>query len=101
MATRGGAACLQWEEIGSIAPGKAADLTALDLDQPGLMPIYNPISHAVYAAGGGDVRFTMVDGHVLYRDGAFLTVDYPALCAEVRDAAEWIRKQTGAEAASK
>ncbi|NJB66744.1 5-methylthioadenosine/S-adenosylhomocysteine deaminase [Desulfobaculum xiamenense] len=93
MATRGGAACLNWPGIGSIEPGNLADITALDLDQPGLMPMYNPASHAVYAASGGDVRMTMVGGEVVYRDGAFPKVDYPALLAEVRSAAAWVRKQ--------
>lgn len=91
MATRGGAKCLHWPEIGSLEAGKLADITALDLDQPGLMPMYNPISHAVYAAGGGDVRFTMVGGKTVYKDGAFPNVDYPALLEEVRRAGEWIR----------
>lgn len=93
MATRLGAACLDWPDVGAIAPGMRADLTALDLTQPGLQPLYNPVSHAVYAASGSQVRLTMVEGRVLYHDGAWPELDYPALLAEVRGAARWVRRQ--------
>ena len=33
------------------------------------MPLYNPVSHAVYAATGAEVRLTMVAGRVVYEDG--------------------------------
>ncbi|WP_461209515.1 amidohydrolase [Desulfocurvus sp. DL9XJH121] len=94
MATLGGADCLSWPELGSLEPGKAADLTALDLTRPNMMPLYSPVSHAVYAASGGEVVLTIVAGEVLYRDGAFTRIDYPALLAEVREAAAWVRKQS-------
>lgn len=84
MATRNGATCLMRPDLGRIEPGSAADFTALDLERPSLLPVYNPVSHAVYAATGGDVRLTMVAGRVLYRDGRFPTFDYPALVDEVR-----------------
>jgi len=93
MATRQGAACLDWPDVGTIAPGMRADLTALDLAQPGLQPMYNPVSHAVYAASGSQVRLTMVEGRVLFFDGAWPELDYPALLAEVRGAARWVRRQ--------
>jgi len=93
MATRLGAACLDWPDVGTIAPGMRADLTALDLSQPGLQPMYNPVSHAVYAAHGGEVCMTMVEGRVLYHNGAWPELDYPALLTEVRDAARWVRRQ--------
>ncbi len=93
MATRHGAACLDWPELGSLEPGKAADVTALDLTAPNMQPVYNPVSHCVYAASGGEVRLTMVGGEVLYHDGAFPRLDYPALLAEVRAAARWVRGQ--------
>jgi 5-methylthioadenosine/S-adenosylhomocysteine deaminase len=90
MATLGGAAALAWPELGSLAPGGAADLTALDLSRPGLLPLYNPTSHAVYAAHGGEVRLTMVAGRALYRDGTFPDLDYPALLRETESMRDWI-----------
>lgn len=70
-ATVCGAQALGWPELGALVPGGAADLTALDLDYPGLAPLYDAVSHAVYAATGAEVRLTMVAGEVVYEDGRF------------------------------
>lgn len=93
MATRGGACSLDMPQTGYLAKGQAADLIALNLNTPSLMPMYNPISHLVYAAQGADVALTMVGGETLYQDGKFTRIDYPALREEIRDAAEFIKKQ--------
>jgi 5-methylthioadenosine/S-adenosylhomocysteine deaminase len=66
MATRGGARTLALErEIGSIEPGKRADLIVIDRDRPHLVPGPDPYSTIVYAARATDVRTTVVDGDVL------------------------------------
>jgi cytosine/adenosine deaminase-related metal-dependent hydrolase len=66
MATRAGARTLGLEaEIGSIEPGKRADLIVVDRDRPHLLPGPDPYSTIVYAARATDVRTTVVDGHVL------------------------------------
>lgn len=82
MATLGGAAVLGNSGIGSLEPGKCADLIALDLTRPNMQPLHNPVSQAVYAASGHECRLTMVAGEILYRDGAFTRFDYDALCRE-------------------
>ena len=62
-ATLGGAQALGLgERTGSIEPGKAADLVAIDLSAPGLQPCYDPVSHVVYAAGREDVSHVWVGG---------------------------------------
>ena len=94
MATEQAAACLLWPELGRIAPGAPADMTALDLNKPHMQPMFNPASHCVYAATGGEVRFTMVHGRTLYRDGVFLSLDYPALLEEARKLARWVVKHS-------
>ena len=69
MATREGARALGLNaEIGSLEPGKRADLIVVDLDRPHLAPGPDPYSTLVYAARGTDVRHTIVDGEVLVRD---------------------------------
>lgn len=95
MATRQSAQALQWPELGRLAPGSAADLVALDLDAPNLQPLHDPVSHLVYAASGHEVTLTMVAGDVVYADGAFPRCDYPDLCAELEDIAQWVRRQNG------
>lgn len=82
MATLGGAAAFG-APLGRLEPGAAADFIALDLDCPNLRPMYNPVSHAVYAATGAEVRLTVVAGRILYQDGRFTTFDYEALCREI------------------
>lgn len=85
MATLGGAAALHQPHLGALAEGMAADCIALDLASPNLQPLYDPVSHAVYAATGMENRLTMVGGEILYRDGRFTRFDYEALRHEVKE----------------
>ena len=58
MATMGGARVLNLQdEIGSLEPGKRADIVLLDMERPGLTPLYRVYSHLVYAARGSDVGY--------------------------------------------
>ena len=84
MATRNGARALHDSRLGQIAVGLPADLVALDLDAPNLQPLYHPVSHLVYAAGGHEVRLTMIQGEIVYQDGRYPRFDYPALLQEFR-----------------
>ena len=62
-ATLGGARALGLgSRIGSIEPGKRADLAAVALSGPELAPCYDPVSHLVYAAGREHVTHVWVDG---------------------------------------
>lgn len=91
MATRGGSEALHEPLIGTLEPGMRADFIALDLTGPNMQPIHNVISNIVYAASGAENRLTVVDGKELYRDGEFLTCDYAALCAEMKQARTWVK----------
>jgi 5-methylthioadenosine/S-adenosylhomocysteine deaminase len=69
-ATLGGAHALGLGgAIGSIEPGKRADLTAVRMDAPELRPCYDPVSHLVYAAGREHVSDVWVDGVPRLREG--------------------------------
>jgi 5-methylthioadenosine/S-adenosylhomocysteine deaminase len=88
MATREGARALDLEdEIGSIEPGKRADLIVIERDRPHLAPDRDPWSTLAYAARGTDVRLTMVDGHVLISDFVPVQLDPAAIAADARYAA--------------
>ena len=62
-ATLGGARALGLDRtLGSIEPGKAADLCAVEFTSPGLLPCYDPISHLVYVAGRENVSNVWIGG---------------------------------------
>ena len=73
----------------------AYDCIVLDMNQPHLTPMYNPVSHLVYAAKGSDVVHSIVNGRPLMRDRKLLTLDEAAVMAEARDLATHIGKIAG------
>ncbi len=85
-ATRDAARALSLgDEIGSLEPGKRADLILIDADRPHLTPLYDPYSHLVYATGRGDVSTVMIHGRVVLRDRELLTVDEGRAIEDVRE----------------
>ncbi|MEM4329062.1 MAG: amidohydrolase family protein, partial [Candidatus Caldarchaeum sp.] len=76
MATRNGARAMgRLNRLGSIEPGKKADLVVVSLKRPSVSPLSNPLYLLVYAASGADVRDVMVDGKFVVRDGRCLTLN--------------------------
>jgi 5-methylthioadenosine/S-adenosylhomocysteine deaminase len=76
MATIIGARALGLEkQIGSIEPGKRADLITIRLDGPNATPMYNIYSLIVYSLKAGDVNDVMVNGRLIVRDRRMLTLD--------------------------
>jgi len=75
-ATIGGARAIGLDHrIGSLEPGKLADLIIVDFSRPHLTPVYNPVSHLVYAARGSDVSDVFVDGEHLVRRHRMVKLD--------------------------
>jgi len=96
MATREGAHALGLErEVGSLEPGKRADIIVVSMSSPRQTPMYDPMSHLVYVTRGDDVRTTIVNGRVLMRDRKVLTLDEPAVLAEARRLAAQVRVAVG------
>ena len=96
MATRGGARALGLEaEIGSIEPGKRADLILVRADAPHLLPGADPWSTLVYAARGTDVELTMVDGRILVEGGVPTGLDGAAVADEARRSARMLMSRAG------
>ena len=80
MATIEGARALLLErQVGSIEPGKRADLVLYDLDTPEWRPLLNPVNNLVYAASGASVRTVLIDGRVILDEGRLTTLDERAL----------------------
>jgi 5-methylthioadenosine/S-adenosylhomocysteine deaminase len=87
MATLGGARALGLGgHIGSLQPGKAADIIALDMSAIELQPCYDPVSQLAYVAGREQVTDTWVAGQRCLHDRRLTTIDTAALSLEV---AEW------------
>ena len=90
LATIGGARALGMDRaIGSLEPGKRADVIVVRMDAPRQTPMYDPISQLVYTTRGDDVETTIVHGRVLMRDRKVLTIDEAAVLKEAR---EWAAK---------
>lgn len=71
MATVNGASVMGLPQCDVLAPGKKADLILIDLMQPNMQPIHNIVKNIVYSGSKQNVKMTMVDGKILYRDGTF------------------------------
>jgi len=77
-------------EIGSIEPGKRADIIAVRTDTPRMTPLFgdgpyfNLQHNLVHAVRGGDVAMTMVDGRIVAEDGVLKTADLDAIIGEIR-----------------
>jgi 5-methylthioadenosine/S-adenosylhomocysteine deaminase len=92
MATIGGARALGLgDRLGSLEAGKRADLIVVSMASARQTPMYDPLSHLVYATRGDDVKTTIVNGKVLMRDRKVLTLDRRAVLADAHRAAEQVR----------
>ena len=80
MATMKGAEALLLErQVGSIEPGKRADLVLFDADTPEWRPLLNPVNNLVYAASGASVRTVLIDGRVVLDEGRITMLDERSL----------------------
>ncbi|MDE2764022.1 MAG: amidohydrolase [Gemmatimonadota bacterium] len=93
MATMGGARVLNLHgEIGSLEPGKRADIVLVDTRRPGMTPLYRVYSHLVYAARGSDVTTVIVNGRMVVRDREILTVDEEEVMERARGFGDRVRE---------
>jgi 5-methylthioadenosine/S-adenosylhomocysteine deaminase len=96
LATIEGARALGMDrEIGSLAPGKRADLIVVSMSAARQTPMYDPVSHLVYATRGDDVKTTIVNGRILMRDRTVLSLDEAAVLREARAVAAQVRAAVG------
>jgi len=90
MATVNGAKAQGRMDTGVLETGKRADIIALDLDKPHLMPAYDIPALVCYAAQGSDVCMTMVDGKILYENGEFKTLDRERIMKDASACAKYL-----------
>ncbi|MBA3885349.1 MAG: amidohydrolase [Acidobacteria bacterium] len=93
MATIEGARALGMADaIGSLEPGKRADIIVVSMASARQTPMYDPLSHLVYTTRGDDVRTTIVNGRVLMRDRTVLTLDERSVIADALAQAVRVRE---------
>lgn len=98
MATQNGYAAQGRTDCGTIEVGNRADLIVVDLDTVHMCPHNDTVNHLVYAASGADVLLTMADGKVLYKDGAYTTIDIEKVKREVEARTERIQNEVNKNA---
>lgn len=81
----GAAALLQSDRLGAVREGYLADLVLLDLHSRAFTPFNDLRGQLVYCESGDSVRLTMVDGRIVFEEGAIRTVDEAALLDEARE----------------
>jgi 5-methylthioadenosine/S-adenosylhomocysteine deaminase len=96
-ATRGGAKALGMDEkLGSLEPGKKADIVLIKNDQsPVMFPILNPYGHVAFQAQRGDVDTVMVNGKLVKRDHKLIGIDLAAARQKVEATVDHLIGQMG------
>ena len=93
MATVNGAGVMGLPDADVLAEGKLADLILLDLHQPNMQPVHNIAKNIVYSGSKSNVRMTMINGRIRYRNGEFNIGESPekiyAECSRI------VRRLTG------
>src|SRR5262245_26328356 len=102
LATRRGAEALGMSDrIGSLEPGKQADLITITMADARQTPVFDAISHIVYVAHGDDVRNTIVAGRVLMRDRQVLSLNTSDVLRDARAMVERVKVAVSPETKEK
>lgn len=90
-------------QVGSLEPGKLADMILVDLSRPNLAPhleypARNVVPNLAYSARGDEVETVIIDGLVVVEQGKLLTADQISVVAEAQAAAEEMEQRAAAGA---
>lgn len=91
MATVNGSKTLEHPDTDILAAGKLADIIMIDLHQPNMQPILNIPNNIVYSGSKTNVKMTMIDGRILYFDGAFADTDVDEIYAKAEEIMQRLR----------
>lgn len=83
-ATIGSAHCMGLDECDVIDEGKTADLIVIDMHRPNMQPINNITKNIVYSGSKENVKMTMINGKILYENGAFMNTDIEKIYSEAQ-----------------
>ena len=92
MATVNGAKAMGLDDCDVLEVGKKADIIEIDLMRPNMQPLNNIVSNIVYSGSKENIKMTMINGRILYKDGKFFTKEKPSTiyrkCEKIRDRIE-------------
>lgn len=92
MAVSGSALAMGLTDCDSIAEGKKADLTVIDLNRPNMQPMNNTVKNIVFAGSDSNVKMTVSNGVIVYEDGEFPTLDKEKIFAKANEIIEEKKK---------
>ena len=92
-ATVGSARCMGLNDCDVIDVGKKADLIIIDLKRPNMQPINNILKNIVYSGSKENVKMTMINGKILYKDGKFIDTDINEIYKNAQNIIDRISKQ--------
>jgi cytosine/adenosine deaminase-related metal-dependent hydrolase len=99
--TRGGARALRQEgRLGQLTVGACADVILLDMDTWAFTPLNDLIRQLIYCEDGSSVRYTLVNGRVVYANGEFPGIDVRSIRREIRQLGEQLQRQHAATEAA-
>jgi 5-methylthioadenosine/S-adenosylhomocysteine deaminase len=97
MATIGGARAIHLDaQIGSLEPGKRADIIIVGMDSAHQVPVYNVYSQLVYATKASDVQTSVIEGKIVMENHRVLTVDGRAVYQKANEYRDRVRKSLAA-----
>ncbi len=97
-ATRGGAEVLKRDDLGSIEPGKQADLVLIkNDDSPVSFPLLNPYGHVAFQAQRADVHTVVIGGRIVKQDHRLVGVDLAKARRAVEATVDYLRSSIGEE----
>lgn len=83
------------DRIGSLAPGKQADLVVIRADEINMQPVHDPVSAVVFQASLANIDSVMVAGQWVKREGRLLGVNLPPLLSALRESGDKITRAMG------
>jgi cytosine/adenosine deaminase-related metal-dependent hydrolase len=92
----GARACALDHKVGTITPGKQADIVLIRTDQVNVAPVVDPVATVVIAADTSNVDTVMVAGRIVKQNGQLARVDLPSLLRRLDAARDHLLSQAGA-----
>jgi cytosine/adenosine deaminase-related metal-dependent hydrolase len=92
----GARACALDHKVGTITPGKQADLVLIRTDQVNVAPVVDPVATVVIAADTSNVDTVLVAGRIVKLNGQLIRVDLPTLLGRLNGSRDHLLSNAGA-----